>query len=125
VEQVCPGLLADTLRWFTLYKIPAGKGPNKFAFNGKFRDAKFARGLIDQANEFWKRLHSKDGGESLTYNKISLASRMATNANLITDAEARAAARAGASGGGLKPAAPVDEAVNKTYFIDKDTVTNK
>lgn len=31
-----------TLEWFRNYKIPTGKSPNNFGFDGDFKDAEFA-----------------------------------------------------------------------------------
>ena len=33
IEREMPGMLEATVNWFTIYKIPTGKPPNKFAFN--------------------------------------------------------------------------------------------
>lgn len=46
VEVHFPGLLKATHEWFRNYKIPAGKPPNRFGFDGKFKDADFAHGYL-------------------------------------------------------------------------------
>lgn len=56
VEKCFPGLLTATHEWFRIYKIPTGKAPNKFAFNGEFKDRDFAHTIIKQTNDFWKEL---------------------------------------------------------------------
>uniref|UniRef100_A0A183DXP4 inorganic diphosphatase n=1 Tax=Gongylonema pulchrum TaxID=637853 RepID=A0A183DXP4_9BILA len=56
VEEHFPGLLKATYEWFRNYKIPTGKPPNQFAFNGQFKDADFARGIIRETHGFWKSL---------------------------------------------------------------------
>uniref|UniRef100_A0AAF5RUW0 inorganic diphosphatase n=3 Tax=Wuchereria bancrofti TaxID=6293 RepID=A0AAF5RUW0_WUCBA len=56
VEKHFPGLLKATREWFRNYKIPTGKPANQFAFNGLFKDADFAHGVISETHEFWKRL---------------------------------------------------------------------
>lgn len=56
VDTYRPGLLAATHEWFRIYKVPAGKPPNTFVFNGEFKDANFALKLIEQTNGFWKNL---------------------------------------------------------------------
>ena len=33
IEREMPGMLEATVNWFTIYKMPTGKPPNKFAFN--------------------------------------------------------------------------------------------
>ena len=38
VEKEMPGFLAATRQWFKIYKMPTGKPPNNFAFNGEFKD---------------------------------------------------------------------------------------
>jgi len=56
VERTMPGFLSDTREWFRIYKMPDGKPENKFAFNGEFKDADFAHGIIKETNTFWKQL---------------------------------------------------------------------
>lgn len=120
VDRQCPGLLADTLRWFRLYKVPGGKAANRFAFDGKFRDADFASQLIEQTNGFWKRLQGKNNA---TVDGIALASR--TGANRITEAQACELLRVGTSDTELKSAAPLPQDIDKTYYIQNDEVANK
>lgn len=38
LEKVMRGYLAATVEWFRIYKIPAGKPENKFAFDGEAKD---------------------------------------------------------------------------------------
>ena len=38
VEKEMPGFLDATRQWFKIYKMPTGKPPNNFAFNGEFKD---------------------------------------------------------------------------------------
>ena len=78
VEKEMPGFLAATREWFKIYKMPTGKPPNSFAFNGDFKDKvctyvivfielmvyipipqAFAVNIISQTNEQWKRLIQK------------------------------------------------------------------
>jgi inorganic pyrophosphatase len=56
VEKFFPGLLAATFEWFRVYKMPAGKLPNAFGFNGEYKDREFAHGVIEQTHGFWKQL---------------------------------------------------------------------
>lgn len=56
VEKHMPGLLHATHEWFKIYKIPDGKPPNKFAFEGQAKDAEFARNIIRETHEQWKSL---------------------------------------------------------------------
>ena len=38
IEKEMPGFLDATRNWFKIYKMPTGKPPNSFAFNGDFKD---------------------------------------------------------------------------------------
>lgn len=38
VEKHMRGYLAATVEWFRIYKIPAGKPENKFAFDGEIQN---------------------------------------------------------------------------------------
>jgi len=42
--------------FLTNYKIPDGKGPNKFAFDGKLLDREFAIKVIDETHAEWRAL---------------------------------------------------------------------
>ncbi|KAJ1667968.1 inorganic diphosphatase activity protein [Coemansia sp. RSA 1813] len=63
LEKYMPGLLNATIDWFTKYKVPDGKPLNKWAFDGKARDAEYARNIIAGTHHAWKKLvglqHSK------------------------------------------------------------------
>lgn len=56
VEVQLPGLLEITHDWFKNYKIPDGKPPNAFAFEGKAKGADFAKNIINETHEQWKTL---------------------------------------------------------------------
>ena len=56
VEKHWPGLLAASHEWFRIYKRPAGKPNNEFAFNGRFKDADFAEKIIAETHGFWQKL---------------------------------------------------------------------
>lgn len=43
-------------RWFRDYKIPDGKRPSEFAFNGQAQPRDFAVEVIQQTHESWKQL---------------------------------------------------------------------
>ena len=38
IDKEMPGFLDATREWFRIYKMPTGKPPNQFAFDGKFQD---------------------------------------------------------------------------------------
>jgi len=56
IRQHMPGLLEATTEWFKLYKIPAGKPENTFAFNGEAKDRAFATKIVMETHEYWKKL---------------------------------------------------------------------
>ena len=47
------------MEWFRVYKIPAGKPPNTFAFDGQAKNGDFAHHVIIEAHDQWKRLVGK------------------------------------------------------------------
>lgn len=72
IESVIPGLLADTYKWFKIYKVPDGKPENKFGLDGKFMDAEFAKKVIGETHEQWKSLiHGSDPNQELDLKNIS------------------------------------------------------
>jgi inorganic pyrophosphatase len=69
VDKKMPGLISATNEWFRIYKMPAGKPENQFAFNGDCKDNEFAMKIIAETNEFWNALMSgADAGELKTQN---------------------------------------------------------
>lgn len=60
VKAKLPDVLEKTVTWFRDYKVPDGKPQNEFAFGGAFKDAKYARDVIDETHEAWKKLVSGD-----------------------------------------------------------------
>lgn len=56
VEEHFPNLLMHTKNWFENYKIPDGKGKNKFALEGKFMDKDEAMKIINEAHQSYKEL---------------------------------------------------------------------
>jgi len=58
VEALKPGLLKSIHDWFRDYKIPDGKPPNVFAFDGQTRDREFALHIIKENHEFWAKKFS-------------------------------------------------------------------
>lgn len=51
-----PGFMAATVEWFRIYKIPDGKPPNEFAFNGEAKPREFALEVIEETHEHWKKM---------------------------------------------------------------------
>lgn len=65
IEKHFPGLLKATVEWFKIYKIPDGKPENQFAFNGEPKPSEFAKKIVAEVHEYWKKLITKktDGNE--------------------------------------------------------------
>ncbi|KAJ0402620.1 hypothetical protein ATCC90586_010859 [Pythium insidiosum] len=55
-ESPLSGVVSDIHRWFRDYKIPDGKPPSQFAFDGKAKPRDFAVDVIMQTHESWKQL---------------------------------------------------------------------
>lgn len=51
-----PGFTMATYEWFRTYKMPAGKPPNVFAFNGAAKDRAYALSIIEENYQFWSEL---------------------------------------------------------------------
>jgi len=62
VDRLKPGLIQATREWFKIYKIPDGKPPNSFAFEGEAKDRAFAEKVILETHEFWKKLIASPSG---------------------------------------------------------------
>jgi len=56
IRHHMPGLLEAATEWLKLYKIPAGKPENTFAFNGEAKDRAFATKVVMKTHEYWKKL---------------------------------------------------------------------
>ncbi|CAI4225415.1 unnamed protein product [Auanema sp. JU1783] len=108
VEKHFPGLLKATVEWFRIYKIPAGKPANEFAFNGEFKDRAFAQKVIEDTNQFWKVL-IKDASPKLnTECQVEGAAHHITKETAEEFVETKAAAG---------PAADLPTDVDKWHFI--------
>merc|ERR1712045_2922 len=66
VETHLPGLLAATVEWFKIYKMPDGKPPNEFAFDAKPKNKDFALDIIKSLNDQWKALMSGEGSDGVS-----------------------------------------------------------
>jgi len=51
-----PGVIESVRQFFTVYKVPAGKPENVFAYNGEVKDAALAVEVISYTNELWKEM---------------------------------------------------------------------
>jgi len=74
VEVHMPGLLRATHEWFKIYKIPDGKPPNVFAFNGQAKGVEFANKIIKETHEQWKELINSPRNGDLDLHNISVES---------------------------------------------------
>jgi len=73
VEKVCPGLLAATVEWFKIYKMPDGKPANEFAFESKPKDREFAVDIIAGTHQSWKKLMSGEtDGKGISLSNTTL-----------------------------------------------------
>ncbi|CAH6718287.1 inorganic pyrophosphatase, mitochondrial [[Candida] jaroonii] len=60
IKKHYPGLLDSTREWIRNYKIPDGKPPNQFAFDGQYKDRAFTLKLIEENHHAWNNLiHEK------------------------------------------------------------------
>lgn len=67
IDKVMPGQLAATNEWFRIYKIPAGKPENTFAFNGEAKNRDFAIKTIEETMEAWKKMVTGDGFDKVCF----------------------------------------------------------
>jgi inorganic pyrophosphatase len=58
VRKAMPGFLEATLDWLKHYKCADGKGVNRIAFNDEIKGADFAKRVIADTHEAWKKLVS-------------------------------------------------------------------
>jgi len=92
VETHLPGLLAATVEWFKIYKMPDGKPANEFAFDAKPKNREFAIDIIKSLHDQWKALMSAENtqeGVSRTCSQYDCKDKVsAEDANAILEAEA-------------------------------------
>jgi inorganic pyrophosphatase len=56
LQKLFPGFTLATYEWFRTYKMPTGKPPNEFAFNGEAKNKEFALNIIEENHQFWRRI---------------------------------------------------------------------
>lgn len=66
LDKHMPGQLAATNEWFRIYKIPAGKPENTFAFNGEAKNKAFAVTIINECADQWKKLVGAEGEHKMS-----------------------------------------------------------
>lgn len=58
VEREFPNLIKNAVTWFRDYKVPDNKPKNAFVFDGEVKDANFAKNIINECHQSWKKLIS-------------------------------------------------------------------
>jgi len=120
VKQLMPGLLDSTVFMFRNYKIPDGKPANRFAFNGDVKDAAYAKMLVDETHESWKKLIS-----GAVPNKSEAADYDIAVENVSVEGSAAKLSRDDAKLAAIpkhdpKPPAAIEgDENNKWYYVDE------
>ncbi|EGC36901.1 hypothetical protein DICPUDRAFT_94197 [Dictyostelium purpureum] len=85
LEKVLPGKVNEVYTFLRDYKIPDGKGPNQFAFDGKLQNREFAVSVIEETEHEWKSLVAGKTESPLSIENVSL-----NNSKTVTADEANA-----------------------------------
>jgi len=56
IQNKYPGILETVLKFFRVYKVPAGKPENVFAYNGEIKDKDLAMEVISYTNLAWMEM---------------------------------------------------------------------
>jgi len=119
VEAQCPGLMAATLDWFKIYKIPTGKPANHFAENGKVYDRAFALATIEHDHASWSKLIN-GGYDAEPAKKKGIALLNTTLAtNTITDDEATKKVEEETAAFNATPAYIDQTPIDEVHFVDR------
>ena len=110
VEEHMPGLLAATVEWFKIYKMPDGKPANTFAFDSEAKDAAFAKGVVDKLHTQWQALMSGNGHEGIDRSCTSYDCSAK-----VSEADAQSVVDGGAPKGETKTVDNI--AVNKWHHV--------
>ena len=92
LEKAYPGALKSTFEFLRDYKIPAGSGPNNFAFDSELKDEAYAQGVIEETHHFWKALFAEGGDKKAEEHSIGLSNSLQTSHKISAD-DAKAAAK--------------------------------
>lgn len=112
VKEKFPGLLSATIEWFKIYKIPDGKPPNKFAFDGEAKDREFATKVVEETHTYWKELMNK-GHDKLDTKNTTLA-----DSNTIDVEKAKSIVEARPSSDSVEPKQIEDQlSLDKWHFV--------
>lgn len=113
VEKVMPGLIQATVEWFKIYKIPDGKPPNEFAYNGEAKNREFAEKVVEETATFWKQLVSKPNETKLDLSNTSLE-----NTHTVSIEKSKEIVEAKNPSNTLTPQPIADQAaIDKSYYI--------
>jgi len=110
IQRLMPGYLKATQEWFRIYKIPAGKPENQFAFGGSAKNKEFAIKIINQTHAQWQELLAN----AASGNKISCENVSVTSPFKIEQADAKAIVDKAPAFG---PAADIDAEVDKWHYV--------
>eukprot|EP00047_Mylnosiga_fluctuans_P001598 m.221067 g.221067 ORF g.221067 m.221067 type:complete len:288 (+) comp10508_c0_seq1:102-965(+) len=109
VDRFLPGYLAATNEWFRVYKIPAGKPENTFAFNGEAKSKDFALQILGELHEQWVALQSGEAPAKLSTVNTTLENKNKISGDEAASIVAKAAPHAAP--------APVDPSIHKWHYI--------
>lgn len=109
IEERMPGLLAATVEWFKVYKIPDGKPANQFAFDGQAKGAEYAKGVVKGLAEQWANLTSS----AEPVGKIDVSNTTLEKHRLSAE-DAKAAVEACAAPGCDRA---LEDAVDKWHYV--------
>jgi len=56
LESAMPGIAQAVQKFFRVYKVPAGDGENKFAYNGEIQDRELAEDVVEFLHEEWREM---------------------------------------------------------------------
>jgi len=113
VQKLMPGLVEATHDWFKVYKMPAGKPANEFAFSGEAKGRKFATDIIMQTNQQWKDLieKKKENESKLSCDNVTVAN----SPYKVSNEQANAAAKDLPA----KSTAALPDDVDMVHYIDR------
>ncbi|KAL5459923.1 hypothetical protein EMCRGX_G033315 [Ephydatia muelleri] len=111
VQRVMPGFLEATVNWFRVYKIPTGKPPNAFAFDGKAQDKSYAVKVVEEMHHQWTSLID---GKSKPGSIVSQSTTLSDKAGFIAQSAAQEIVGKKKPSG---PAAAIPSEVDTWHFI--------
>ena len=113
IQAKMPNLLQATVDWFRIYKIPTGKPPNQFAFNGEAKDKAFAMRVIEETNTQWIDVMSgKNDKGSLDLTNTTLSNTYSIDGQAATNIVSKSPP--------LGQAQPIPDSVNNMHYVRAD-----